>query len=53
MFLLKGISLFQIYLNPVTLINIHKKLLKSSKASTETGKIYVKFVEPKSLFLAC
>ena len=27
-------------------MNDHKKLLKSSKAGTGTGKTYVKFLEP-------
>ena len=31
-------------------MNTHKKQLKSSKTDTGTGKFYVKFVEPKSLF---
>ena len=34
-------------------MNTYKKLLKSSKAGTGTGKTYAKFLEPESLFLAC
>ena len=34
-------------------MNTHKKLLKSSKAGTGTGKTYAKSLEAKSLFLAC
>ena len=51
MFLLKGILLFKIYVNRVSLMNTQKKLVKSSKAGTGAGKTYVKFVELKSLFL--
>ena len=50
-FINTGTSLFKIYVNPVSLMNTQKKLLKLSKAGTGTGKTYVKFVEPKSLFL--
>ena len=31
----------------------YKKLLKSSKAATESAKTYVKFMGPISLLLAC
>ena len=34
-------------------MNIYKKLLISSKSRHRKGNTYVKFVESKSLFLAC
>ena len=50
MFILKGVLLFQIWLNRVALMKIHNKLMKLSKAGTGTGKICLKFVAPNSFF---
>ena len=53
MFILQGMFLFQIWLSPVSLMKIQKKLWYHNKADTGTGKTYAKFEEPKSLFVAC
>ena len=46
MFILQGISLFQIYLSAVSSTTSTRKYWYDQKADTGTGKTCLKFVEP-------